>query len=132
MGAWGVGNFDNDTVLDWLYDLQEAEDISLISKTIDAVFDETYIDADVGAEALGAIEAIARLQGNFGVSTEYSEELNAWVKSHPLSVERILKEKAKKALELILGEKSELHELCEESDELDAWEKEVYTLKNRL
>lgn len=132
MGAWGVGNFDNDTALDWVYNLQKTNDISLISEAINTVFGESYIDADTGAEALAAIEVIARLQGHFVDSTEYTKEIDDWVKSHPLEIDQPLKEKAKKALELILEEKSELRELWDESGELNIWEEEVNSLKKCL
>jgi hypothetical protein len=31
MGAWGIGNFENDTVQDWIIELVEAQDINLLS-----------------------------------------------------------------------------------------------------
>jgi len=43
MGAWGTGNFDNDTALDWVYDLEDREDLSLVVDTIDAVLQEECI-----------------------------------------------------------------------------------------
>jgi hypothetical protein len=32
MGAWGYGNLENDSVLDWLVELLETDDLSLISE----------------------------------------------------------------------------------------------------
>jgi len=132
MGAWGTGNFDNDTALDWVFELEETNDLFLIAETLEAVFTEDYIDSDVGAEALIAIEAIARLKGNFGVENSYAEDLDNWIKSHKLEVSDELIEKSKKALELIVSNKSELYELWEETEDFEAWKDEIINLKNRL
>jgi len=132
MGAWGTGNFDNDTALDWVYDLEDREDLSLVVDTIDAVLQEEYIDTTVAEEALVAIEVLARLKGNFGKDNAYSEDVDKWVKNHPLQVEDALLQKAKEAIAMILGDKSELKELWEEVDEYDVWSSEVLDLKDRL
>jgi hypothetical protein len=132
MGVWGTGNFDNDTALDWVFELEETNDLSLIVETIEAVFIEDYIDSDVGAEALIAIEAIVRLKGNFGVENSYAEDLDNWVKSHSLEVSSELIEKSKKALELIVSDKSELYELWGETEDFEAWKNEINDLRVRL
>jgi hypothetical protein len=132
MGAWGTGNFDNDTALDWVFELEETNDLSLIVETIEAVFTEDYIDSDVGTEALIAIEAIARLKGNFDVENSYAEDLDNWVKSHRLEISDELIEKSKKVLELIVSDKSELYELWEETEDFEAWKNEINDLRARL
>jgi hypothetical protein len=132
MGAWGTGNFDNDTACDWAYELEESSDLSVIERSINAVFDEDYIDADYGCEALAAIDTITRLKGNSGIKNSYTETIDKWVSENPLEVPSELIEKAKKAVPLILGENSELFELWSESDELDSWKSEVESLLNRL
>jgi len=132
MGAWGTGNFDNDTALDWVFELEETSDLSLIEETIKVVLDEEYIDSDIGAEALMAIEAIARLKGEFGVEDSYAEDLDNWVRSHKLDVTNEWVEKAKNALDLIVSEKSELYELWEDTDDFEAWKNEIYALSARL
>ena len=132
MGAWGTGNFDNDTALDWVFELEETNDLSLIRETIEAIFTEDYIDSDVGSEALIAIEAIARLKGNFGIENSYAEDLDNWVKSHKLEVSNELIEKSKKALKLIVSDKSELYELWEETEDFESWKDEIDNLRARL
>ena len=132
MGAWGTGNFDNDTALDWVFELEEVNDLSLIEKTINAVFDDDYIDSDIGCEALIAIETIARLIGNFGKDNSYAEDLDSWVKSHNLDVNNELMARGKKALDLIVSEKSELYELWEETEDFDTWKNEIDDLRARL
>jgi len=130
MGAWGVGNFDNDTALDWVYDLEEYEDTTLIEQTLDAI-DEEDIDASSAEEALIAIEVIARLLGNFK-DDAYGEDVDKWVKANPHEVSDELLEKAKKTIVLILGENSELRELWEETNDYQSWIDVVKELYGRL
>ena len=132
MGAWGTGSFDNDTALDWVFELEKTDDLSLVESTIESALDEEYIDSDIGAEVLVAIEVLARLKGNFGKEDPYSKDADKWVKAHPLKVENPLLQKAKEAIDMILGDKSELKELWEEVDEYNAWSSEVLDLKDRL
>ncbi|KIM07754.1 MAG: hypothetical protein KU38_10475 [Sulfurovum sp. FS08-3] len=130
MGAWGTGNFDNDTALDWVYDLEEYEDTTLIEQTLNAI-DEEDIDASSAEEALIAIEVIARLLGNFK-DDAYSEDVDKWVKANPLEVSDELLEKAKKTIVLILGENSELRELWEETNDYQSWIDVIKELDGRL
>ena len=130
MGAWGTGNFDNDIALDWVFELEETNNLSLIKETVEAVFPEDYIDSDVGTEALISIEAIARLKGNFGAENTYAKDLDNWVKSHKLEVSDTLLEKSKKAVQKIVSDKSELYELWKETDDFDDWKNEIDNLES--
>ncbi|KIM07204.1 MAG: hypothetical protein KU38_10745 [Sulfurovum sp. FS08-3] len=132
MGTWGAGNFDNDTALDWVFELEASDDLSLVEQTIDNLLQEEYIESYQAEEALVAIEVLARLQGSFGENEEYAEDVNNWVKQHPQEVPQILKEKAKKALKIILSDNSELKELWSETQDYKAWEKEVLELNDRV
>jgi len=132
MSAWGVGNFDNDTALDWIYELEETDDLSLVKNTIEKVLSEKYIDSDMGAEALVAIEVLARLKGNFGKEDPYSEDIDQWVKTHAIEVDSKTIDKALQAIDLIVSKKSELYELWEETDDFNAWKEEINNLKIRL
>jgi len=132
MGAWGTGNFDNDTALDWVFELEETDDLSLVESAIESALYEEYIDSDIGAEVLVAIEVLARLKGNFGKEDPYSEDVDKWVKSHPIEIDEQLTDKAKNVLNLIVSEKSELYELWEETEDFEIWKNIVNDLKYRL
>ncbi|MFK8052803.1 MAG: DUF4259 domain-containing protein [Woeseiaceae bacterium] len=132
MGAWGHGNFDNDAAGDWGYALEERDDLSFVQETIDAVFAEAYIDADVACEAIAAIEVVARLKGQSGTSNAYTEAVDNWVKAHPVEVSAELIDQSTRALALLQGESSELAELWAESDDEDAWRQEIDALSARL
>ena len=96
MGAWGNNTFENDTACDWGYTLEEAADLAPVEAAIAAVLDADgrYIDADAASEALAACEVIARLKGNWGVRDSYTESIDRWVESHPITPGPTLTERA--------------------------------------
>ena len=104
MGAWGIGNFENDTALDWVYELEKYNDLSFIIETLENV-DEDYIETDEGEILLVAIEVIASLKGNPSTNS-YSESLNKWVGLHPLEIPSEVLDKAKILLDLMVSDKS--------------------------
>ena len=133
MGAWGSGHIENDTAGDWVWELEKATDLSVIESAVNAVFEDDYVDSDIASEALAAIEAIARLRGNWGERDSYTESMDKWVDAHKnLEVPAALIQNAKNAIDKIIGEKSELDELWSESEKYDQWKKGVEALKSRI
>ena len=132
MGAWGFGHFENDTACDWVYDLEQSNDMSAISEAIEAVFEDEYIDSDVGCQALAAIDTVARLLGQSGVKSSYTESVDDWVENYAFVPSKDLIEKSRNALDLVLGESSELLELWADTEEFDAWKSEVMLLRDRI
>ncbi|MBD3918606.1 DUF4259 domain-containing protein [Paenibacillus sp. PR3] len=129
MGAWGYGNLENDTVLDWIAELIETDDMSLISESIEFVVEDDDIDADVASIAIGAIEVLAALQDRRG-NEEYDEELNDWINEHKGKGKNLLP-RAQKALQKIVLD-SELKDLWEESESFEEWLKTIKELESRL
>jgi len=86
MGAWGTGAFDNDAACDWSNDLVDAGDLSYVQNTLSSAqeVDDDELDADLGAEALAACEVIARLQGRGGRKNPNTENVDQWVRAHPV------------------------------------------------
>jgi len=132
MGAWGVGAFENDTALDWLYDFGE-NDFRLIDRTlagIAAMIEADELDVDEAQEALAAAECIAAA-GGFPMA-ELPEDLAVWVaENRPFSLKPDYVVMAKAAV-LRVRTKSELRDLWEESDEGAAWQADVAGLQSRL
>ncbi|QGQ94233.1 DUF4259 domain-containing protein [Paenibacillus psychroresistens] len=129
MGAWGYGNLENDTVLDWVEELLETQDLSLISESIEMVLDDSDLDTDTAAIALGAIEILAALQNRPG-KEKYDDELEEWINQQKGQGNNLLVI-AQKALGKILLE-SELKELWEESENFEEWVKTIKELEKRL
>jgi uncharacterized phage infection (PIP) family protein YhgE len=134
MGAWSHESFGNDDACDWAYDLEEADDLSLIESALDAVLaaGSEYLEAPEASQAIAAAEAVARLQGNFGIKDSYSETVDTWVGKVKLVPTSQLVAKTRQVLDRIIAEPSELLELWQESDESDSWLGAVSELRARI
>jgi hypothetical protein len=136
MSTWDSGTFDNDYAMDWVQDLLETKNLELIETTLDNVIDNGSgeLEAPFAAEALAAIDVVARLQGNRGddAGGETGDEIDAWVARCKRKVSAPLAAKAQQAIAVIVSEQSELHQLWRESADYDAWRAGVAALEARL
>ena len=128
MGAWSHEPFGNDNANDWAYELEEAEDLSYIEATLDAVLEvEGYLEASEASCAIAAVEVIAKLLGAGTQSDSYTEKVDEWVKNVRAKPSRTLLDKAQRVLERIGGKESELSELWKEGDASE-WEASLKAL----
>ena len=134
MGTWSIEPFGNDDAADWAAELEESNDPSLIQEAINAILavGDEYLEAPDATVAVAAIDVLARIAGNFGELTSYTEALDSWVEGLEFTPDPELIDKALKALDRILAEDSELRELWEESDEFDAWKTSMQALRERV
>lgn len=133
MGAWAEDAFGNDTACDWAGDFSDNPSIDKIEEAINLVIEsDEYLDSDLASEALVACEIIARLKGNFGEMSAYSESIDAWVKSVNILPSNELILRAQKAIVRILGENSELSELWDEGGINEKWHAEMENLQKRV
>ncbi len=134
MGAWAIDSFGNDDACDWAFELEKVNDLSLVEATLDAVLDSgnEYVEAPEAASAIAAIKVIARLQGNWGKRSSYSENVDNWVEKNKLQPSTALAQKAHLVIDRILAEKSELNELWEESKDYEGWLASIAELKERI
>lgn len=128
MGAWGLGTFDNDDASDWFANLEESNDLSLVESAFE--FEEDYIEAPEACNALAAAEIVLALLGK--PRENLPEEAGNWVNKNSSLNAAPLKSKAINYLAKILSENSELKELWAESDEYQAWENDVNSIKVQL
>ncbi len=136
MGTWAVDAFGNDYAQDWAEDLQETSNLDAVEDTLDTALDTGAgeLEAPFAAEALVAIEVIARLQGRGGAAGDDSAAVDRWVEARKAK-ERPradLEAKALQAIDRILSEQSELRELCAESEHYEAWRASVEELRVRV
>jgi len=84
----GSGTFENDTACDFAAEVADGHDLAKIVSALDRVLapGPTYLEAPDAEEALAAAEIVARLRGNFGLQTAYTEEIDTWVKDCKLAV----------------------------------------------
>jgi hypothetical protein len=135
MGTWAVDAFGNDYAQYWAQDLHETSNLDAVADTLNTALDTAgELDAPFAAEALVAIEVLARLQGKGGPRTDDSASVDEWVEARkPKAKPRAdLAEKAVRALDRILSEESELRALWEESEHYAEWFASVEDLRSRL
>jgi len=132
MGTWSHEPFGNDTACDWGYDLVESDDLSLIEQAITSVLETGgYLDADLGSEALAAVEVLAKLIGKGTQSDAYTEEIDKWVKKHTFFPGEELLIRACQAVDRVLSDNSGLKELWDETDD-NSWSVSVERLRGVL
>jgi hypothetical protein len=62
MGAWAVGNFENDDALDWIWELEQAENLSTLREAFSTVTDlgtNDYLEAPECYIAVASAKAVA-------------------------------------------------------------------------
>ena len=130
MGAWGIGSFDNDDALDWVIELEAADDSTILDAAFNTILDDTtqYLDASDCCSAIAAAEVVAALRGK--ADDALPDSVQDWVNAHP-AIDDTLTARARQALASIL-KVSELKELWEEVDEYDQWLAAVNGLIGRL
>lgn len=129
MGAWGVKTFENDDAADWVYELEESDDLSVIEAAL-AGAEAEYLEAPVAACVLAAAEVVLAFQKK--ARPGFPENAAAWVAAHGRLNAGRLNSRAVKALDRVLGEQSELKELWEESGDFESWQQDVREIRAAL
>jgi hypothetical protein len=133
MGAWGAGNFENDTALDWVWELERSSDLSTVENAISDVLNQgEYLDADTGCIGLAAAEVVAALRHK--PLDRLPDEVSAWVRTHSLNPSDALVNDSLAAVAKIRNDdSSELKELWEEDETILAeWHSVLDDLIARL
>jgi hypothetical protein len=149
MGAWGADNFQNDWAMDWLGDLCESGDASLIRATLNRVVEHggtkysapsllerlsgrsrhtDWLKARVAAKALAAAEVVAAWRDR--PSDTLPKKLMAWLQQNRPSFPQDIVPLAKQAVSIVKTN-SELKDLWEEGD-ASKWKTTVENLEQRL
>jgi len=133
MGAWGPGNLDNDSALDWVERFREKGAVA-VAEAFDAAGTDDYLDVDEGSEALAAAEIVAAAFEKPNPAA--SSDLIDLVTRHAATIRALpdIRQKALAAVDRVLLETSELRELWHEDGEDYAkqWLDAVKDLKMRL
>jgi hypothetical protein len=132
MGTWGIGPFDDDNASDWVWELQEAGDWSVVERALRGaarVDANTYLEAPDGQLAWAAAAVVAVLDDPSVVTVP--DEVTAWVAAHQEARPPDLRSLALAAIQRVLADKSELEELWREADEPE-WRANVERLAGLL
>ena len=134
MGTWSHESFGNDTANDWAYELEDGTDFSVIEAALQVALDEgdEYLDADLAMEAIAAVEVIAKRLGKGTQSDVYTEKVDQWLETISEQPSDDVLSLAKRVLERIVADDSELKELWLESDEYELWLGSIQQLKDAL
>jgi hypothetical protein len=133
MGAWGHGSFENDDALDFLGDLFESGDTSLIREVLDNVVTSTeYVEAPDASQCIAASEVVAAALGRPTPAALRKQGVAAWIARVRPQIDAALAAQTVDALTRILAPNSELRELWEESDEFAEWQAAVVDLRSQL
>ena len=130
MGAWGIKTFENDDAGDWLYDLEESNDLSVLKSAFEASREE-YIEAPEGCSALAAAEVLLGLIGK--PRENLPENARKWIESHKHLDGSVLTTEGASAVAAVVSDKSELKELWEEAGEdFSNWKIDVDQIRKLL
>jgi hypothetical protein len=135
MGAWGLLNFENDTALDFVSEIEEnSNGVGRIRSAIDIIntaTEDSYLDSDLCIEALAAIEYIAAAKDQ--MAEDFPENAEEWLqpnKASLLGLRNIIAQ-SKQAIDRI-KHNSELKELWEETEDFEKWNKVLDDLNTRI
>lgn len=122
MGTWGTGSFENDHAADFMIDVLDSGDLSLLREVLDNVLTSTeYVEAPDAELAIVAAEIVAAARGRASPAAQQEEGLADWLARIRPSIDDDLLRQCRDALARILGDHSELRELWEETDSAHAW-----------
>ena len=130
MGAWDTGPFDNDDAADWVYELEEAVDATIVRAALRSVVESLgYLESPNASVAIAAAEVVAASRGRQVPSLPDSVAL--WSQAHRGSFDDTDRQMAIDVVDRVLGTDSELTEVW-----LDSWGTEwtrgVNDLRRRL
>lgn len=132
-GTWDMGPFDNDDALDWVWELENSNNTSVLESALkDVTGSLLYISAPECSRAVAAAEVVAALAGK--PRTGLPDEVVSWVDSKNVIADEKLIALAKKAVTLVRdSSKSELADLWRESgSNYDEWHAVLSDLLKRL
>lgn len=113
-GAWGVGSFENDRALDWVFELESASSFDVLHTAFESASNVDYIDADVCAAAVAAADVVASIHSKS--FDNLPDEVQKWAKTHTQKLDHQLVSSALNAITQCTDQtKSELAQLWLES-----------------
>ncbi|MEQ8171070.1 MAG: DUF4259 domain-containing protein [Candidatus Eremiobacterota bacterium] len=130
MGTWGVKTFENDGASDWLWELEESDDNSVLVAALNPE-DMNYLEAPDGEIILAAAEIIQAIKNKSGDGLP--ENALNWINAHNTLDVSSLVTKAITMVDRVLSDNSELRELWEENkDDYPNWHAHITELRSKL
>lgn len=136
MGTWSADILGNDMACNWLSQLSDYEDFSLVEQTLDGVLaiGDDYLESDQAEAALAAAEVVAHAAGNPqpGIGG-IRDMIDDWLEDDcTADFDSALLGKSLMAIDRVLQEPSETLEGWGSDDDRKAWIASVNDLKSRV
>ena len=128
MGCWGVGSFENDDAMDFLYEVEE-QGLEAIGNTISLHLEEGE-SSEVGESFIAAAEIVAAVSGHD--SKDLPDEAASLIENFSPDDVAQWVDPCLEGLHILLRPSSEMHALWAETESLKKWEKAVHDLIERL
>jgi hypothetical protein len=125
MGTWGTGPFDDDGASDWAWELQEAQDWSVVEAALRGAAEvgtDAYLEAPDGQVAWAAAAVVAAVDDPLAASLP--DDVRKWLDLHREARPSATRPLALRAVQRVLADNSELVELWQEAGE-DEWRASV-------
>ena len=134
MGIWAAHVFGNDVAADWALELSGENDLSFVEGTLDKAIAAGGDNLEIldAAEALAAVEVVARLQGNWGLRNAHSQPADEWVEKVQLTPSNEIAAKALQILKLVLSERSKFKEFWRLQAARKKWQASIVDLESRI
>lgn len=134
MDAWDTTPFANDSASEWLAELVESGTVAMVDEAMDAVLGcgDEVIEESTGEEGIAAAEVVAWLYGRPGKSAEDTDDLQDWVDDQELDDDDGRLKRARRTVDRVFNEPSELRDAWDESGDFEEWRKSLTDLKDRL
>jgi hypothetical protein len=130
MGAWAEGSFDNDDAGDWVWELEEAEDVSILEEAFSAIIDnDDDLEAPDCSVAVAAAEVVAAMRQH--PANNLPKEVQTFVSQVNIQPSESLIAAALAALKRVRT-KSELQELWDNGSNGENWRQAIAELESRL
>lgn len=130
MSSWGYGIFENDDAADWVDELEQSDDLSLVDEALNlAIEADDYVEATEAAVALAAVEVVAAL--NTHPADDLPEQAYEYVERIGLNASPSLIKRALRALKKV-RKNSELRDTWTESGDIESWLEALSDLEQRL
>ncbi len=129
-GAWGVESFENDSALDWSYELETSKGVEFLAETFNRIKGKPYLEADECSAVLAAADVLQSIRN---ASYEHlPENVKDWAsKNNDSESSRFLQDALEAINACINVQNSELAQLWSESSAQE-WRRVVENLKVKL
>lgn len=134
MSAWTLDALDTAVAREWLTDVMQTTDFSLLEEALELVLDTTegYLERADAERACAAAELTAAALAHPGPTFAEHAGLARWLTGVRTNPDAELVRAARRATARVLAPDSELREVWEDSDAFDAWLAGLYDLRERL